>query len=42
MMTKTIDKVAKLLDLLDKHLKEKNCQHTPKELLEEYEKLMTV
>jgi hypothetical protein len=43
MMTKkSIDKVAKLLDLLDKHIKEENCRHGPKELLREYEKLMTV
>jgi hypothetical protein len=39
---KSIDKVAKLLDLLDKHIKEENCRHGPKELLREYEKLMTV
>ena len=38
---KSIDKVAKLLDLLDKH-KEENCRHSPKDLLREYEKLMTV
>ena len=34
---KSIDKVAKLLDLLDKHIKEQNCRHSPKELLREYE-----
>jgi hypothetical protein len=34
-----IDKVARLLDLLDKHIKEKNCRHSPKELLKEYQKL---
>jgi hypothetical protein len=28
--------------LLDKHIKEENCRHGPKELLREYEKLMTV
>ena len=39
---KSIDKVAKLLDLLDKHIKEENCRHSPKYLLREYEKLMTV
>jgi len=39
---KSIDKVAKRLDLLDKHIKEENCQHSPKDLLREYEKLMTV
>lgn len=38
---KSTDKVAKLLDLLDKHIKEENCRHTPKDLLKEYEKLMT-
>ena len=39
---KSIDKVAKLLDLLDKHIKEKNCRHSSKDLLIEYEKLMVV
>jgi hypothetical protein len=39
---KSIDKVAKLLDLLDKHIKEKNCHHSSKDLLSEYEKLMGV
>jgi len=39
---KSIDKVAKLLNLLDKHIKEHNCRHSPKELLIEYEKLTTV
>ena len=39
---KSIDKVAKLLNLLDKHIKEENCRHSPKDLLREYEKLMTV
>jgi hypothetical protein len=29
--------VSKLLDVLDRHLKEKNCQHSPDELLDEYE-----
>jgi len=38
---KGIDKIAKLLDLLDKHLKENDCRHTPKELHKEYEKLTT-
>jgi hypothetical protein len=33
----SIDKVSKLLDVLDKHMKEENCGHTPKELLKEYE-----
>ncbi|MDW0300877.1 MAG: hypothetical protein QN649_09560, partial [Nitrososphaeraceae archaeon] len=30
-----IDKVSKLLDVLDKHMKEKDCPHTPSELLKE-------
>ena len=38
---KAIDKVAKLLDLLDKHIKEKNCLHNSKDLLAEYEKSTT-
>jgi hypothetical protein len=33
----SIDKVSKLLDVLHKHMKEKDCQHTPSELLEECE-----
>ena len=33
----SIDRISKLLDVLDKHLKEENCRHTPKELFEEYE-----
>jgi hypothetical protein len=33
-----IDKVSKLLDVLDKHIKEEKCQRTPNELLKEYEK----
>ena len=33
----SIDKISKLLDVLDKHIKEENCSHTPKELLNEYE-----
>jgi len=33
----SIDKISKLLDVLDKHIKEDNCRHTPKELLKEYE-----
>ena len=33
----SIDKISKLLDVLDKHIKEENCRHTPKELLKEYE-----
>ena len=39
---KRIDKIAKLLDLLDRHIKEQNCRHSPNDLLKEYEKLMTV
>ena len=39
---KSIDKVAKLLDLFDKHIKEENCRHSLKDLLIEYEKLVTV
>jgi hypothetical protein len=39
---KSIDKISKLLDLLDKHIKEENCRHSPNDLLREYEKLMTV
>ena len=30
----SIDKVSKLLDVLDKHMKEKDCPHTPSELKE--------
>lgn len=33
----SIDKVSKLLDVLDKQTKEKNCQHTPSELFKECE-----
>jgi hypothetical protein len=33
-----IDKVSKLLDVLDKHMKEENCQHIPYGLLKECEK----
>jgi hypothetical protein len=33
----SIDKISKLLDVLDKHIKEENCRHTPRELLKEYE-----
>jgi len=33
-----IDKVSKLFDVLDKHIKEENCQYIPNELLKEYEK----
>jgi len=37
----SIDKVAKLLDLLDQHIHEENCRHSPKDLLIEYKKLTT-
>ena len=33
----SIDKISKLLDVLDKHIKEENCSHTAKEVLKEYE-----
>jgi hypothetical protein len=33
----SIDRISKLLDVLDKHIKEEYCRHTPKELLKEYE-----
>jgi len=39
---KSIDKVAKLWDLLDKHIKEKNCRHNARDLLGEYEKLTSI
>ena len=39
---KAIDKVSKLLDLLDKHIREKNCRHSSKDLLKEYEKSTTL
>ncbi|HJU78963.1 MAG TPA: hypothetical protein VJ599_05305 [Nitrososphaeraceae archaeon] len=31
-----IDKVSKLLDILDEHIKEKDCKHNPRQLLTEY------
>jgi len=40
--TKSKDKIAKLLDLLDKHINEENCRHGPEELLKEYEKLTSI
>jgi hypothetical protein len=40
--TKSKDKIAKLLDLLDKHINEENCRHCPEELLKEYEKLTSI
>jgi hypothetical protein len=32
-----IDKVARLLEVLDEHLKEENCKQTPAQLLNEFE-----
>ncbi|HET6726618.1 MAG TPA: hypothetical protein VFH19_01165 [Nitrososphaeraceae archaeon] len=32
-----INKISKLLDVLDKHIKKENCRHRAKELLKEYE-----
>ena len=40
--TKSKDKIAKLLDLLDKHINEENCRHGPEELLKEYENLTSI
>jgi hypothetical protein len=42
MTRSNIDKVAKLLDLLEKHIKEGKCRHTSRELLKEYENLTTI
>jgi hypothetical protein len=28
---KSVDKIAKLIDLLDNHIKEENCRHGPKQ-----------
>ncbi|HXW12061.1 MAG TPA: hypothetical protein VD694_04810 [Nitrososphaeraceae archaeon] len=39
---KRIDNVAKLLELLDKHIKETNCNHNSKDLFLEYKKLTLV
>ena len=36
---KSIDKIAQILDLLDKHIHEENCGHSSKELLREYEEM---
>ena len=33
----SIDNVSKLLDVLDKHMKERDCPHTPSELHKECE-----
>jgi hypothetical protein len=33
----SIDKISRLLDVLDKHIEEENCSHTSKEHLKEYE-----
>jgi len=30
------DKASRLLNILDKHLNEKNCQHSPEELFDQY------
>jgi hypothetical protein len=38
---KSIDKVNKLLDLLEKHIHEKNCNDSSIDLLREYEKFTT-
>lgn len=32
---KSFDKIAKLLDLLDKHIEEENCRHSPNDLLKD-------
>lgn len=32
-----IEKAEKLLDILDKHMQEENCKHSPNDLFEEYE-----
>jgi len=34
--SKKVDKVSRLLDVLDKHLKEENCRHNAKEIYDEY------
>ena len=39
---KSLDKVAKLLDLLDEHIKEKKCVHSPNDILKEYKKMTTI
>lgn len=39
---KSIDKIAKLLDLLDKHIHEEKCPHSPNDILKEYEKITSV
>ena len=36
-----LGKVSKLLDVLDKHIKEENCRHNPQELFEEYQNKTT-
>jgi len=30
------DKASHLLNILDRHLNEKNCQHNPEELFDQY------
>ena len=32
-----IDKASRLLDILDKHMQEENCKHSPNDLFEEYD-----
>ena len=39
---KSIDKINKLLDLLEKHIREKNCSHSSIDLLSEYQKLNSI
>ena len=36
---KGIDKIVKLLDLLDKHIHEDNCPHSPNDIRKEYEEI---
>jgi hypothetical protein len=38
----SIGKISRLLDVLEKHIKEENCKHTPKELAKRTRKSMTV
>ncbi|HZA69681.1 MAG TPA: hypothetical protein VE548_08265 [Nitrososphaeraceae archaeon] len=39
---KSIDNVAKLLDLLDKHIREEKCPHSPNDIRKEYEKMTSI
>ena len=32
----SIDKIGKLMELLDKHIHDENCRHSPKDLLKEH------